>query len=151
MRLLSRGMVRHSPPPAAELLTRNMTLRSALFNGLVTLTEIAIVPVPSSTLQESRRPAGRVRRPRFGTPEKYPWQTVAHLRIPKQDSFNYALKNFWEDRLRIDPWMGLKIFQPLGSPNRLRKVVYPASSALRRNIHATTVIHIKSLDELPVR
>lgn len=83
-------------------------------------------------------------------PEKYPWQTVARLHVPKQDSFNYALKNFWEDRLRVDPWMGLKTMQPLGSPNRLRKVVYPASSALRRKINATTVIHIKSLDELPV-
>jgi hypothetical protein len=83
-------------------------------------------------------------------PEKYPWQTVARLHIPKQDSFNYALKNFWEDRLRVDPWMGLKTLQPLGSPNRLRKLVYPASSALRRKINATTEFHIKSLDELPV-
>ena len=83
-------------------------------------------------------------------PEKYPWQTVARLTIPKQDSFNYALKCFWEDRLRVDPWMGLKTLQPLGSPNRLRKVVYPASSALRRKMNATTEFHIKSLDELPV-
>jgi len=82
-------------------------------------------------------------------PEKYPWQTVARLHIPKQDSFNYALKCFWEDRLRVDPWMGLKSMQPLGSPNRLRRVVYPASSALRRKMNATTEFHIKSLDELP--
>jgi hypothetical protein len=83
-------------------------------------------------------------------PEIYPWQTVARLTIPKQDSFNYALKNFWEDRLRVDPWMGLKTFTPLGSPNRLRRVVYPASSALRRELNATSAINIKSLDELPV-
>jgi hypothetical protein len=55
-------------------------------------------------------------------PEKYPWQTVAKLVIPKQDSFNYELKSFWEDHMRIDPWLGLKTLQPLGSPNRLRKV-----------------------------
>lgn len=78
-----------------------------------------------------------------------PWQTVARLKIPKQDSFSYALKNFWEDRLRVDPWMGLKSLEPLGGPNRLRKVVYPASSALRREMNATTEFHIKSLDELP--
>ncbi|KAJ4569708.1 hypothetical protein HRR90_007006 [Exophiala dermatitidis] len=82
-------------------------------------------------------------------PEKYPWQTVARLTIPKQDSFNYALKCFWEDRLRVDPWLGLKSLEPLGGPNRLRKVVYPASSALRRKMNATTEFHIKSLDELP--
>ncbi|KAL2405017.1 hypothetical protein ABEF95_001280 [Exophiala dermatitidis] len=82
-------------------------------------------------------------------PEKYPWQTVARLTIPKQDSFNYALKCFWEDRLSIDPWLGLKSLGPLGGPNRLRQVVYPASSALRRKMNATTEFHIKSLDELP--
>ncbi|RFU25050.1 hypothetical protein B7463_g11282, partial [Scytalidium lignicola] len=81
--------------------------------------------------------------------EKYPWQTVARLMIPKQDSFNYALKNFWEDRLRVDAWMGLKSMQPLGSSNRLRKVVYAASSSLRRKMNATTEFHINSLDELP--
>lgn len=55
-------------------------------------------------------------------PEKYPWQTVATLVIPKQDSFNYELKSFWEDHMRVDPWLGLKSLQPLGSPNRLRRV-----------------------------
>lgn len=83
-------------------------------------------------------------------PEQYPWQTVAKLVVPKQDSFNFALKNFWEDRIRVDPWMGLKTLQPLGGPNRLRKVVYPASSRLRRMMNSTSEVHIKSLDELPV-
>ena len=54
--------------------------------------------------------------------EKYPWQTVAKIVIPKQDSFNYELKSFWEDHMRIDPWHGLVSLQPLGSPNRLRRV-----------------------------
>lgn len=55
-------------------------------------------------------------------PEKYPWQTVARLEIPKQESFNFERKTFWEDHMRVDPWLGLKSFQPLGSPNRLRRV-----------------------------
>ena len=55
-------------------------------------------------------------------PEKYPWQTVATLQIPKQYSFNYELTSFWEDHMRVDPWHGLKSLQPLGSPNRLRRV-----------------------------
>ena len=55
-------------------------------------------------------------------PEKYPWQTVAKLVIPKQDSFNYELKSFWEDHLLVNPWFGLKSLQPLGSSNRLRRV-----------------------------
>lgn len=55
-------------------------------------------------------------------PERYPWQTVARLVIPKQNSFNYEFKTFWEDHIRLDPWHGLKTLQPLGSSNRLRRV-----------------------------
>lgn len=82
-------------------------------------------------------------------PQKYPWQTVAYLRIPKQDSFNYELKSFWEDHIRVDPWHGLKSMQPLGSSNRLRRVVYPASSALRRKMNGRPEIQLKSINELP--
>ncbi|KAG7001437.1 hypothetical protein G7Y79_00031g065520 [Physcia stellaris] len=82
-------------------------------------------------------------------PEKYPWQTVARLEIPKQDSFNYELKSFWEDHMRVDPWLGLKSMQPLGSPNRLRRVVYPASSALRRKMNGRPEMTVKSIDEVP--
>lgn len=55
-------------------------------------------------------------------PEAYPWQTIATLKIPKQESFDYERKTFWEDHLRVDPWHGLKAYQPLGGPNRLRRV-----------------------------
>jgi len=99
-------------------------------------------------------------------PVKYPWQTVARLEIPKQDSFNYELKTFWEDHLRVDPWLGLKSMQPLGGPNRLRRVglcpvlalfyssligriVYPASSNLRRIMNGRKEMTIKSMDEVP--
>ena len=100
-------------------------------------------------------------------PEKYPWQTVATLVIPKQDSFNYELKSFWEDHMRIDPWLGLKSMQPLGSPNRLRRVggfgraiwemirmltedtVYPASSKLRRMMNGKKEIHVHEMDQIP--
>jgi len=81
--------------------------------------------------------------------EKYPWQTVATLVIPKQESFDYKMKAFWEDRMRVDPWMGLESLRPLGSPNRLRRVVYPASSKLRREMNGTTELNIKSIDEVP--
>ncbi|EOD47921.1 putative catalase protein [Neofusicoccum parvum] len=82
-------------------------------------------------------------------PEKYPWQTVAKLVIPKQDSFDYERKTFWEDHMRVDPWHGLVSLQPLGSPNRLRRVVYPASSGLRRKMNGRKEINVKSIDEIP--
>ncbi|KAK3053986.1 hypothetical protein LTS18_012053, partial [Coniosporium uncinatum] len=81
--------------------------------------------------------------------EKYPWQTVATLKIPKQESWLMKRKSFWEDHLRVDPWHGLKSFQPLGSSNRLRRVVYPASSGLRRELNGKDEINAKSIDEIP--
>ncbi|OTA98477.1 hypothetical protein M426DRAFT_109669 [Hypoxylon sp. CI-4A] len=81
--------------------------------------------------------------------KKYPWQPVAELVIPKQDSWSFARKTFWEDHMRLDPWHGLVTLQPLGSTNRLRRVLYPASSALRRKMNARLEIDVKSIDEIP--
>ncbi|KAL9084215.1 MAG: hypothetical protein Q9159_005338 [Coniocarpon cinnabarinum] len=82
-------------------------------------------------------------------PEKYPFQTVARVEFPPQDSFDYERKAFWEDHLRVDPFHGLVAYAPLGSPNRLRKVVYPASSALRRKMNGRKEINAKNIDEIP--
>ncbi|PIA92542.1 hypothetical protein CB0940_05119 [Cercospora beticola] len=81
--------------------------------------------------------------------EKYPWQTVATLKIPKQEAFDLERKAFWEDHMRLDPWHGLRSYQPLGSANRLRRVVYPASSALRRKLNGRKEIWVRSIDEIP--
>ncbi|KAI9652750.1 MAG: hypothetical protein M1821_007824 [Bathelium mastoideum] len=104
--------------------------------------------------------------------EKYPWQTVARVVFPAQESFDYERKSFWEDHMRVDPWHGLKALQPLGSPNRLRRVgqylasykwslhatqfradvivsVYPASSSLRRKLNGRKEINVTSIDEIP--
>jgi hypothetical protein len=51
--------------------------------------------------------------------------------------------------MRVDPWMGLESLRPLASPNRLRRVVYPASSKLRREMNGTTELNIKSIEEVP--
>ena len=82
-------------------------------------------------------------------PENYPWQTVATVKIPKQESFDFERKTFWEDHMRVDPWHGLKSYQPLGGPNRLRRVVYPASSALRRKMNGRKEMHVTKLDDIP--
>lgn len=54
-----------------------------------------------------------------------------------------------EDRIRVDPWHGLRELQPLGSINRVRKGVYKASSAYRRKLNATTEVTVTSLDDIP--
>lgn len=81
--------------------------------------------------------------------EKYPWQTVAKLVVPKQDSLIPARKTFWEDHIRMDPWHGLKSFQPLGSSNRLRRRLYPESSKFRRATNGRKEVQVSSIDQIP--
>ncbi|KAN0108115.1 Catalase-like domain containing protein [Hyaloscypha variabilis] len=81
--------------------------------------------------------------------EKYPWQTVAKVVIPKQETLIPARKASWEDHIRLDPWHGLKNLQPLGSSNRLRRIVYPASAALRHKMNARKEINVTSIDQIP--
>ncbi|KAF2704871.1 heme-dependent catalase [Pleomassaria siparia CBS 279.74] len=82
-------------------------------------------------------------------PEKYPFQTVGKLVFPKQESFDYTRKSFWEEHVRVDPWLGLESFRPLGGSNRLRRIVYPRSSQLRRKLNAKKEIHVSSINEIP--
>jgi hypothetical protein len=82
-------------------------------------------------------------------PEKYPWQTVAKVIIPSQDSFIPARKTFWEDHIRLDPFQGLKSFEPIGSPNRLRKGVYSASAAQRHQYTGRREINVTSIEQIP--
>jgi hypothetical protein len=82
-------------------------------------------------------------------PEKYPWQTVAKIVVPKQDSMIPARKTFWEDHIRLDPFLCLKSFEPIGSANRLRRVVYPASAYLRHKLNGRREINMTSIDQLP--
>ncbi|BFZ56252.1 hypothetical protein PYCC9005_003296 [Savitreella phatthalungensis] len=80
---------------------------------------------------------------------KYPFQTIAKVVFPAQESFDYKRKTFWEDHMRLDPWHGLKAYRPLGSTNRLRREVYYASSKLRRELNARDEKQIKTIDEFP--
>ncbi|KAL3590812.1 hypothetical protein FPOAC2_13014 [Fusarium poae] len=81
--------------------------------------------------------------------DKYPWQTVGKLVFPKQESWNEERNRFWVDHLRVDPWHGLVSFQPLGSPNRLRRILYPASSSFRRELNNKEEINVKNIHEIP--
>jgi hypothetical protein len=71
--------------------------------------------------------------------EKYPCQAVAKVVIPKQETLIPARKAFWEDHIRLDPWHA----------NRLRRIVYPASAALRHKMNARKEINVTSIDQIP--
>ena len=49
----------------------------------------------------------------------------------------------------LDPWMGLAAHRPLGSINRLRKVVYGRSRRGRDELNATSSVEVQSIEQVP--
>lgn len=78
-----------------------------------------------------------------------PYQTVGTIEFPRQDSFSQERRVFWEDHMALDPWRGLAAHRPLGSVNRLRKVVYGQSKKRRDELNAKRSTDIDSIDQMP--
>ncbi|UZJ56125.1 hypothetical protein CBS101457_005445 [Exobasidium rhododendri] len=82
--------------------------------------------------------------------EKYPFEKVATITVPPQDPFTPKRTNFWRDEIRVDPWHGLETLKPLGSINRVRKVVYKSSAAFRRKANGgVKEVTVTSVDDIP--
>ena len=78
-----------------------------------------------------------------------PYQIIGTLEFPRQDSFSQPRRVFWEDHMALDPWKGLAAHRPLGSVNRLRKVVYGRSQRQRDGLNAKSSRDVNSVDDLP--
>lgn len=68
-------------------------------------------------------------------PKKYPFEQIATLEFEPQDSWLPEFRTWWDDRITVNSWHGLKEHQPLGSTNRMRKVVYAESRKLRLRVN----------------
>lgn len=83
--------------------------------------------------------------------KKYPFEQVATLEFPPQDSWLPEFRVWWDDRITVNSWHGLKVHQPLGSTNRMRRVVYAESRKLRLRVNGHKD-HVEpvGLSEVPV-
>jgi len=82
--------------------------------------------------------------------DKFPFKTVAQLVFPRgQDSFDSARRTFWEDKMKLNIWYGLRDHQPLGSVNRLRKRLYQESQKFRSELNNTEAVYVDSIDQIP--
>jgi len=68
-------------------------------------------------------------------PKKYPFESIATLEFEPQDSWLPEFRTWWDDRITVNSWHGLKEHQPLGSTNRMRRVVYAESRKLRLRVN----------------
>lgn len=82
---------------------------------------------------------------------RYPFERVATIEFPPQDSWLPEFRVWWDDRITVNSWHGLKVHQPLGSTNRMRRVVYAESRKLRLRINGhRDYEEPRSLVEVPV-
>lgn len=82
--------------------------------------------------------------------KKYPMEHVATLEFDPQDSWSSSFRSWWDDRITCNSWHGLKTHQPLGSTNRMRRVVYAESRKLRLRANGyQDYIEPSSVKEVP--
>ncbi|KAK1062448.1 hypothetical protein LTR74_010287 [Friedmanniomyces endolithicus] len=83
--------------------------------------------------------------------KKYPFEQVATIEFEPQDSWLPEFRVWWDDRITVNSWHGLKTHQPLGSTNRMRRVVYAESRKLRLRVNGyKDYVEPASLKEVPV-
>ena len=81
---------------------------------------------------------------------RFPFRPIARVTIPAgQDSFDARRRVFWEEKMKLNAWYGLRELQPLGSVNRLRKGVYTASRECREKMNVTQTESVSSVDQIP--
>ncbi|KAF2030889.1 heme-dependent catalase [Setomelanomma holmii] len=78
-----------------------------------------------------------------------PYQTIATIEFPPQDALTAERRTFWEDRMKLSPWDALAEHQPLGSINRLRKIVYDMSRKKREAVNAVPTQRVNDVNEIP--
>lgn len=78
-----------------------------------------------------------------------PYQTIGTIEFPPQDSFSAKRRTFWEEKMHLSPWGGLASHRPLGSINRLRKIVYRRSKERRESLNNAETTQVTSIDEIP--
>lgn len=84
--------------------------------------------------------------------KKYPFEQIATLEFEPQDSWIPEFRVWWDDRITVNSWHGLKEHQPLGSTNRMRRVVYAESRKLRLKVNGyKDYVEPAGLEEVPVK
>lgn len=80
-----------------------------------------------------------------------PWHDLAIVDFPSQNTFSDKRRSWWDDRIALSPFNGLKEHTPLGSVNRLRKRVYETSRKYRaeKNGYEKEAYFPRSIDEMP--
>ncbi|MET0270939.1 MAG: catalase family protein [Sphingomonas sp.] len=67
--------------------------------------------------------------------EEFPFETVATIRVPAQDSWDDARRQKIDEETRFSVWTGIVDHQPLGNINRARREPYRHSADFRARVN----------------
>ncbi len=83
-------------------------------------------------------------------PEKEsPYQPVAKIVIPRQETYSPARRVYVDDMLSFTPWHSIPEHQPLGSIMRCRLKAYEVSSVFRHQMNAAKRVEPRDISEIP--
>jgi hypothetical protein len=74
---------------------------------------------------------------------------VAKITFPVQNPDTAERRAFGDDVLSFNSWRGLDAHRPLGSINRLKKLVYEASSDFRHRVNNIARLEPSDVADLP--
>ena len=78
-----------------------------------------------------------------------PFITVGRIRVDPQTAWSEERSKAVNDRMSFNPWHGLAAHRPLGSVNRVRKVVYETAARFRAEREGVSITEPHSLDGFP--
>ena len=78
-----------------------------------------------------------------------PYQTVATIRLPRQDAYTPERVQYFDEVMTFRPAHSLAVHQPLGSVMRARLQVYKALSDFRHRQNGARVENTARIDQIP--
>jgi hypothetical protein len=78
-----------------------------------------------------------------------PFITVGRIRVDSQTAWSPARSAAVDDGMAFNPWHGLAAHRPLGSVNRVRKMVYETAARFRAERDGVSVAEPRNLDNFP--
>jgi hypothetical protein len=80
--------------------------------------------------------------------DKSPYQTVARLSFPAQNSWSPARVQQVNEEMSFSPWHSLAAHRPLGAVMRVRKQVYEAAARFRAEHNQVSIREPRSVEEI---
>lgn len=81
--------------------------------------------------------------------DKSPYLPVAKITFRPQNPYSPLRRAYGDDVLSFNSWRGLQAHRPLGSINRLKKLVYESSSDFRHGVNKVARHEPSDISELP--